>query len=128
MISDHTVSAMRPEMPSLSPSEWKPDKKMKSFHHHLISASLRHIRGPFTVKPILIPNAFHVPGVHRPHAGVKPCKQKRKWVRGERLNHALIQLVRLASCNPLLNAQAQEEMRQRKGGEDRKPNQEMPPK
>lgn len=36
--------------------------------------------------------------------------------------------VRLESRNPLLNARAQAEIRQRKGGEDRKHSQEMPPK
>ncbi len=43
----------------------------------------------------------------------------------KRLNNALIQLVRLEARNPLLDAQAQAQRRQRKGGED---SEEMPPK
>ena len=54
LLLDHTVCAMRPERDGLGPCEWKPDEKMKSFQHHLISAFL-HIRGPFTVKRILRP-------------------------------------------------------------------------
>lgn len=42
-------------------------------------------------------------------------------VKGESLNNALIQLVRLELHSPLLKAPAEAGVRQRKGGEDRKP-------
>lgn len=115
-IPDHTVSAIRPERDSLSPSEWKPDEKMKRFHRRLISASspeyLLHIRGPFRVKHIHVsPPPLALESGHGGSRG--------SGSGGERLDNALIQLVPLESRNPPFPR------RLGKGGEDSK---EMPPK
>lgn len=63
------------------------------------------------------------PTLESGHASSRGCGSGEK-----RLNKALIQPLGLDSHSPLLSAPAQAGGRQRKGGEDRKSNQEIPPK
>lgn len=108
LIPDLTFSAPRSERDSLSPSEWRPDEKMKSFQHRLIPASsLPHISGPFTVKRILRPFKCF-PSVHRARAGGSGSG-------GGRLNNALIQLVGLES--PRCSDSGRNETQEGRGGQ-----------
>lgn len=114
-IPDHTVSAIRPERDSLSPSEWRPDEKMRELspspHFSILSEYLLRIRGPFRVKRIHVSPPLALESSHGGSRG--------SGSGGERLDNALIQLVPLESRNPPFPRRLGE------GGED---SEEMPPK
>lgn len=97
LMPDHT--AMRPEWDWANLSEWKPGEKMKSFHHRLISASSRStfwnkrsIYSETYLDSIHMLSRFPVytdSMLESSHASTSG-----KWVRRERLNNVIINLVR----------------------------------
>lgn len=91
----------------VSPSEWMPDEKMKSFHHRLIPASslwvlAAHKRSIYsetypaeTIQMLSMFPVYTDSTLESSHASSRGSGSG-----GERLNNALIQLVWLESHNP----------------------------
>ena len=105
---------------SLWMEAWWENEELSASPHFGISAHKRSIYSetyPETVRTLSRFPVYTDPMLESSHAS-----SRGKWVRGERLNNALIQLVRLETHNAPLSALAQAGLRQRKGGEDRKSN------
>lgn len=97
LMPDHT--AMRAEWNWANLSQWKPDEKMKSFHHRLIPASsLSTFWNKRSIYSETYPDSIHMlsrfPVCRDSMLESSHASTSGKWVRRERLNNVIINLVR----------------------------------